>query len=425
MAPGTNPKIEELRFKLKADPKSRLFYQLAEELRKNGQLDEAEKILHTGLTFYPTYLAAWVSLGRVLRDQKNDAAAVDALTTALQLDPGNVVAARILADAYLALGQKLEAVKKYKLVHALLSSDEELRNIIDGLERDLQAPASIPVEAEPLQLERAAPEPADEEPVLFGETESAADGQSPFALPAEAPASAPELTDEPDGGYPAVVEYTPPPRAQAGFAPYITPEGSFAAEQDESPFDKTTPPFAEAALTLGEEVRDEPDSEPDTGDLEPMARAHEESPFEEPATGYGADALAIEAPPGMHIESAPLAAELPSWTSEELPAVDSAPVFDTPAEVAPAQPDDVASTVTMADLYVRQGLTDEARHIYETILARDPSNDDVRAKLAAIGSHAEAPVPVGAASVDVSGDRRVAALQGWLGKVTKREAGRV
>ena len=63
----------------------------------------------------------------MLREQKNDAGAVDALNKALQLDPGNVVAARLLADAYLALGDKLEAIKKYKLVHALLPSDEELR----------------------------------------------------------------------------------------------------------------------------------------------------------------------------------------------------------------------------------------------------------------------------------------------------------
>src|SRR5687767_2894158 len=140
--PATTPKLEELRFKLKTDPKSRLFYQLAEELRKAGHYDESEQTLRSGLVVYPTYLAAWVSLGRTLREQKNDAGAVDALNKALQLDPGNVVAARILADAYLALGEKLEAIKKYKLVHALLPSDEELRVTIEQLERDLHEPAT-------------------------------------------------------------------------------------------------------------------------------------------------------------------------------------------------------------------------------------------------------------------------------------------
>ena len=41
--PANNPKIEELRFRLKTDPKSRLFFPLAEELRKSDQFAEAER----------------------------------------------------------------------------------------------------------------------------------------------------------------------------------------------------------------------------------------------------------------------------------------------------------------------------------------------------------------------------------------------
>src|SRR5687767_7230535 len=114
--PATNAKIEELRFRIKTDPKSRLFYPLAEELRKAGQVTEAEQVLRTGLTIHATYLSAWVSLGRVLGDQRKDGEAVEALPRGLQLDPGNVVAARLLADAYLSLGEKVEAIKKYRLV---------------------------------------------------------------------------------------------------------------------------------------------------------------------------------------------------------------------------------------------------------------------------------------------------------------------
>ena len=61
---------------------------------------------------HTTYLSAWVSLGRVLREQQKNGEAVDALTTALQVDPGNVVAARLLADCYFDLGEKVEAIKK-------------------------------------------------------------------------------------------------------------------------------------------------------------------------------------------------------------------------------------------------------------------------------------------------------------------------
>jgi len=142
---ATNPKIEELRFRLKTDPKSRLFYQLAEELRKGGHFAESEQVLRSGLGVYPTYLAAWVSLGRVLREQKNEAGAIEALTRALQLDPGNVVAARLLGDAYLSSGDTLEAIKKYKLVLALMPGDEDLKGTVERLDRELHpTPAATP-----------------------------------------------------------------------------------------------------------------------------------------------------------------------------------------------------------------------------------------------------------------------------------------
>lgn len=347
--PATTAKLEELRFKLKTDPKSRLFYQLAEELRKAGHFDESEHVLRTGLVTYPTYLAAWVSLGRTLREQKNDAGATEALNRALQLDPGNIVAARILADAYLALGEKIEAIKKYKLVHALLPSDEDLRVTIERLERELEPPLPI-AEAETVEAAiPSAPEPFEDAPTI------------------EAAAS---------------------PEPVLEFEPATSPF------EDDSPFDRTMPPFAEAERVLEEEARiDEA-----TADVEPMSVAHEESPFEEPVSGFTADAFEVEAPAGMHIEAAPLIAEVPE------------PVFDTEDEVREVANEDAAETVTMADLYVRQGLVEEARNIYDHILARDPGNAEVRAKLEAIAPRV---------------NPKVAALERWLGKVTRREVGRV
>jgi tetratricopeptide (TPR) repeat protein len=351
--PATHAKLEELRFKLKTDPKSRLFYQLAEELRKAGHVDESEQVLRSGLLVYPTYLAAWVSLGRTLREQKNDAGAVDALNRALQLDPGNVVAARFLADAYLALGEKVEAIKKYKLVHALLPSDEELRATIERLERDLlPVPLSEP-EVAPID-EAAAPV---EEPL-------------PFVPPTEIESAA-----EP-------------------FAEFASETPSSDASNLDSPFDQTTPPFAEAEQVLEEEIR----VEVETADVEPMMVAHEESPFEEPVAGFSADAFAVEAPMGMHIDAAPLEAEVPL------------PIFESEEDLPHGTKDNAADTLTMADLYVRQGLVEDARHIYENILSRDPGNAEVRAKLDAVSPRV---------------NPKVAQLERWLAKVSRREVGRV
>lgn len=333
--PATNPKIEELRFRLKTDPRSRLFYQLAEELRKAGHFAEAEQVLRAGLNVYPAYLAAWVSLGRVLREQKNDTAAVEALSKAMQLDPGNVVAARLLADAHLTLGDHVEAIKKYKLVHALMPGDEDLKQTIERLERELNPPEPQPE-----------PEPEPE----------------------------PEIHPEPE--------------------PEPVPEALF-----DSPFDKTTPPF------------DEPTEEEATGDAEPMLAAHEESPFEEPAEGATVAAFDLEQPSGMHIAAAPLVAEVPLVTESAPPAPleDEADVF-APVVAEPAPVEALTDTLTMAELYERQGLVHEAQHIYENILARDPENSGVRAKLDAVAPRV---------------NPKIERLERWLAKVSRREAGHV
>src|SRR5260221_4868234 len=197
MAQGpSNRKIEELRFRLKTDPKSRIFYPLAEELRKVAQFAEAEGVLRTGLTHHPTYLSAWVSSGRVLRELGRNGEAVEALSKALQLDPGNVVAARLLADAYLSLGEKVEAIKKFKLVHALMPSDDTIVETIASLDAQLNPPAPV-----------AAPEP---EPVAAPEPEPEPEPEVWMPAPSAAPFVMAEEPESPAGG--------------AGVHPAIEPE---------------------------------------------------------------------------------------------------------------------------------------------------------------------------------------------------------
>jgi hypothetical protein len=173
-------------------------------------------------------------------------------------------------------------------------------------------------------------------------------------------------------------------------------------------------PWADAAVSL----LDEQSVEEKTGDAEPMSAAHEESPFEEPASSFTTAALEIEAPEGMHVGRAPLDAEVPLDMTAEMPMVEAAPVApagDVADVFAPApEPEpqeDITSTLTMADLYARQGLIADARQIYETILHRDPNNDGVRAKLAALDT------PQAAAGRDP----KVIKLEAWLARIGRRE----
>lgn len=391
---ATNPKIEELRSRLKSDPKSRLFFPLAEELRKAGNCAEAEQVLRNGLSLYPTYLGAWVSLGRVLRDLHNDGAAVEALTKALQLDPGNVVAARLLADAHLALGDRVEAIKKYKLVQALLPGDDEVAAIVEQIDRDLHPPTVSAAEESPAPYETSA---QHDEGLMSAASEAATQtaGNADEMLFASEPAR-----EETESDSPFALDAEPTPET----SPEPAAESSYELIED-SPFDKTAPPFAEAARSYDDDVREEQA----TGDIEPMAYAHEESPFEDPIDGYSADALAVEAPSGVHVSDAPLAAEVPTDLADEFIAASESSV-DAGEDETAAIPADAAATVTMADLYVRQGLIDDARQIYENILARDPENAAVREKLAAIST---------------GENSKIDKLQNWLSKMTRKEVGSV
>nr|MDP9362205.1 tetratricopeptide repeat protein [Acidobacteriota bacterium] len=159
----------------------------------------------------------------------------------------------------------------------------------------------------------------------------------------------------------------------------------------------------------------------DTGDAVPMAVQHAESPFEEPS-GYTAAALEIEQPEGMHIEEAPLVAEMPAPSSEERSEEHS----EERSKERSEERSDVTATTTMADLYVRQGLIDDARKIYEHVLQRDPSDDEVRAKLDAL-SEPQRSVPEERFAEEkpepLAGNPKVVVLQQWLAKVGRREEG--
>jgi tetratricopeptide (TPR) repeat protein len=399
--PGINAKLEELQFRLKTDPKSRLFFQLAEELRRHGKLTEAEQVLRNGLHVHTSYLSAWVSLGRVLREQNKNAEAVEALTTAMQVDPGNVVAARLLADAYLVLGEKVEAIKKYKLVNALMPS-EELEAKIADLDREIRGPLPVSL-PEPIT-----PEPEPELPP-----------QSPFAA-AESPSPFAETEPEP--------EHT---------------EELVGASWEEEPV--STPAVQASEPAKPEAASAEPyhytvETPFDTGDDEPMAARHAVSPFEDPAGGYTAAALEVEQPKGMHVEEMPVEAEgsepwaetQPEAFAENEPAAEVfAPSEPEPALATDADAD-ITETTTMADLYVRQGLIDDARKIYEHVLQRNPDDHDVRVKLEAL-TDSETPVaavheehePIEEEThMPMAGSPKVKALEQWLAKVGRREEGR-
>jgi len=149
----------------------------------------------------------------------------------------------------------------------------------------------------------------------------------------------------------------------------------------------------------------------------------------------------------MHIARAPLTAELPAPplpdnlpVENELPPLqepsapaDDADLFAQSSEIAPGfvtteyavtssmpplDEADFARTIRMADLFASEGSVDEARSIYEDLLARDPNNESIRTKLDAL-------TPPAAEPASDESKEKVAKLENWLARVKRGEVGRV
>ena len=79
--------IRALTARMAEEPGSLAFLELAEALRRRGQLDAAYKVARGGLARYPGLADAHDLMARVLSDQGDLAGAFDAWSSALQLDP--------------------------------------------------------------------------------------------------------------------------------------------------------------------------------------------------------------------------------------------------------------------------------------------------------------------------------------------------
>lgn len=410
MPEQTTHKIEELKFKLKNDPKSRLFYPLAEELRKIGRFADAELYLRAGLAHHPSYLSAWVSLGRVLRETSKNEEAVVALKQALTVDPGNMVAAKLLAETYYDLGDKVEAIKKYKLVHALLPADDEISGKIEQLNRELNPPRVAVVDAPPSIVEqprRAVVEPPAPSPVEELSASDAMEEPEDQASEADTFAPAPEpslkgdrreTSQQPHEDLFDSAEEAPRPAVR--MEPTMGGGGVLQSAVDVDhrramSLFEFSPPAEESFeedLPSSDELKSSSPS--------PFDWTEPESDEQQPS----AERAFSGAPESSSDGSAAIYS--PSDSADEGGMASDGDVAE--------ENDEVTSTSTMADLYAQQGHFDSAREIYQRLLDKDPENQGLKRRLD------ELPSGVMHAPQNVAVER----LQGWLSRI-KGGAGRV
>jgi predicted regulator of Ras-like GTPase activity (Roadblock/LC7/MglB family) len=165
--------IRGLTARLADEPGSLAFLELAEALRRRGQLDAAHKVARGGLARYPGLADAHDLMARVLSDQGDLAGAFDAWASALQLDPMRTSALKGIAFLYFRAGETVAALEHLQRALDVDPDDPSIRQAIARLGLALRqgaAPAAPPSPAAPAALapEEPARESAPEESAAPG-----------------------------------------------------------------------------------------------------------------------------------------------------------------------------------------------------------------------------------------------------------------
>jgi tetratricopeptide (TPR) repeat protein len=136
--------IKTLTARLADEPSSLAFLDLAEALRRRGQLDSAYKVARGGLARYPTLADAHDLMGRILGDQGDLAAAFDAWAEALRLDPMRIGALKGIGFLYFKAGDLPAATEHLARAAEIYPDDLSIRHAIDRIGN---ATGSVPTSA--------------------------------------------------------------------------------------------------------------------------------------------------------------------------------------------------------------------------------------------------------------------------------------
>jgi tetratricopeptide (TPR) repeat protein len=428
-------RIRDLERRLDLDPSSRLFVSLAEEYRKIGRLRDALSALQKGNLAHPGYVAAQVALGRVYVEAKQTTDAIATFTKVLSADPGNLVAAKSLADIHLGRGDKLESLKKYKLYRAL-SGDRKVDGIIAELEPQVEPKPPTPLRKWMAPAEPLPPPPSFQDTDKSRRRPTRMPGAMP-APPMDEPFDITPLSFEPgdDSGKSGLHESEGPflvPTRDAMIAapprpepPAPKAEAAPPVPAPPAPTPEAAPPSAEARPPVIEAAPTASEAEAVTRVIDVAAMAVSPAPPDAPfaAAPPGAEAGPDEPPPAASpVET--IAAVVPSLAAV---AAEVAPAASDAVNAAPAPASDEPGAPTgraLADLYYGQGHYAEALQIYDDLVSRNPFDEDLqRMRREAEARLLPAGATPAAASPDPALERRLArirALKGWLSQVQGR-----
>jgi tetratricopeptide (TPR) repeat protein len=407
--PFSTEQLNQLRQRWERDPKSRAFLQLAEEYRRAGRLADAILVLRAGLREHPGYLAAQVALGRCLVETGDSVAAIEILERAVARDPTQLVANKLLVEAYIATGQASRARERLDLYRLFNDRDAEIELLASRI----------------VALERLSPEPSAATRATTGATLSDP-GEALFALPAIA--ALPAVNLEP-----------------------IVPPPARSVDREGEPFGVLALPGAtrridEAFFEQGIFVLAPAEPAP----VEPVVAA----PLDWESASWPTGSAQLDSIDSMAPATAlaPLAAVPALSEPEALPAAPepiAEPVFEAAPELVlepepapmpampPIAPIDLASppetpqtaSSTLGELYLSQGHLDEAEESFLSVLEARPGDSAALAGLESVrqqrgdesGAFAEEVANTEESNVIVGGltARKAALLRDFLARIRR------
>jgi tetratricopeptide (TPR) repeat protein len=427
-----NPRITDLRKKLEKDPGSRLFAQLAEELRKEGKHAEAITVARAGLEKIPNYPSARLTLARALLDSGQIRDARPELEQVVKASPDNIIAGRLLGEALESLGETIAAIKQYERALALSPGDKFLVDKLGSMrykptrpssqKGSTTRPPSLPgTSSPPGAISRpstpatapsvfdAQPQPKPKAPVAAGASSGSASGPPKTPIPMDETLALPSIFDVPQAqaAPPAALPsvFDAPVAAPVAPAPQVPPPVEPKASPPPSP--SPAAPAAVASVAFDRDLASGTFSPGSLGVAE--LQRHFEAQAAAEKLVQGAEAPAQEYPDvedtvgfgELQHQPEPEADAHPSVFEAPLPVVATAStqvfelseteaVPELSPEFPPEESNDVGAqtlplnSVTLADLYLQQGLKAEASAVLSQVIRDEPSNEEARHRLAQV-----------------------------------------